>query len=120
MVVAAFGALSQPTRLAVFRLLVRHAPEGLPAGRIAESLGVAPNALSFHLNALVQAGLVSSHPEGRFIWYRPDIEAMNGLVAYLTENCCVASPVCDPDCLPCKPAQVAPAKMTRIKRRAKN
>ena len=77
---AALAALSQEHRLAIFRLLVEHAPEGLPAGLIAERLSLAPATASFHLKELSHAGLIASRQDGRFIWYRADLEAMNGLV----------------------------------------
>ena len=99
-VLNALAALSQEHRLAVFRLLVEHAPEGLYAGEIAERLSLAPPTLSFHLKELSQAGLIASRQDGRFIWYRADLNAMNGLVGYLTENCCRASSVCDAACVP--------------------
>ena len=82
------GALAHEHRLAVVRLLLEHAPVGLAAGAIAEHLDLAPATLSFHLKELGRTGLVSALPDGRFIWYRADLPAMNGLVAYLTENCC--------------------------------
>jgi len=96
----ALSALAQEDRLAAFRLLVEHAPEGLPAGTIAQRLGVPPPTLSFHLKELCHAGLIAAHPQGRFIWYRAELEAMNGLVRYLTEHCCSASGACDPVCAP--------------------
>ncbi len=99
-IVAALGALAQDTRLAVYRLLVEHAPEGLPAGQIAERLHVPAPSLSFHLKELWRAGLIAPRQEGRFVWYRADLTAMNGLIAYLTENCCRASSSCDPSCAP--------------------
>jgi len=86
--VTALGALSHDHRLAVVRLLLEHAPMGLPAGAIGERLGLAPATLSFHLKELARTGLVATQPDGRFIWYRADVATMNGLVAYLTENCC--------------------------------
>ncbi len=100
--VVALAALAQETRLRLFRLLVEHARDGLTPGAIMARLGLAPATLSFHLKELVQAGLVEDRREGRFIWYRPDIAAMNGLVGYLTENCCRASggEVCGSDCAP--------------------
>jgi len=85
------AALAQETRLAIFRLLVEHAVDGLTPGAIALKLKVSPATLSFHLKELAQSGLLADRREGRFIWYRPDISAMNGLVGYLTENCCRAS-----------------------------
>jgi ArsR family transcriptional regulator len=90
--VTRLAALAQNSRLAVFRLLVRQGPAGMPAGQIAERLGVAPNALSFHLKELSNAGLLKSRQEGRFIYYSPDFKAMNALLGYLTENCCAGSP----------------------------
>ena len=86
--VTALGALAHENRLAVVRLLLEHAPEGLPAGAIGERLGLAPATLSFHLKELARTGLVATQPDGRFIWYRANLATMNGLVAYLTENCC--------------------------------
>ena len=85
---AALGALAQESRLDVFRLLVRAGDEGLPAGGIAEALGLAPPTLSFHLKELRQAGLVRVAREGRSLRYAPDFTAMRRLVAYLTEQCC--------------------------------
>ena len=99
-ILTALAALAQETRLSVYRLLVEHAPQGLTAGEVAEKLGVAPASLSFHLKELTRAGLIVPRPEGRFVWYTADLDAMNGVVAYLTENCCRSSAVCDPKCAP--------------------
>lgn len=99
-ILLALAALAQETRLSVYRLLVEHAPEGLTAGEVAERLGVAPASLSFHLKELTRAGLIVPRPEGRFVWYSADLDAMNGVVGYLTENCCRSSAVCDPKCAP--------------------
>jgi DNA-binding transcriptional ArsR family regulator len=115
----ALSALAQENRLAVFRLLVEHAPEGLPAGAIAERIGVPPATLSFHLKELAHAGLIVAHPQSRFIWYRADLEAMNRLVGYLTENCCGASSVCDPACVPAAAPQPV-AQAFPIPRRRKS
>ena len=104
---ATLGALAQENRLAVFRLLIEHAPEGLPAGLIAERLGLAPATLSFHLKELTHAGLIAAQQDGRFIWYRADLDAMNGLVGYLTENCCGRGADCAPACAPARSAQRA-------------
>jgi len=90
--VARLAALAQKSRLSVFRLLVQQGPAGLPAGDIAQRLGMAPNALSFHLKELSNAGLLRSRQEGRFVIYAPDFSAMNGLLDYLTENCCAGAP----------------------------
>lgn len=105
-VLVALAALAQETRLAVYRLLVEHAPGGLTAGQVAVKLRIAPASLSFHLKELTHAGLIVPRPEGRFVWYSADLDAMNGVVAYLTENCCGSSAVCDPKCAP-KPRQIA-------------
>lgn len=85
---AALSALSQPHRLAVHRWLVERAPEGAFAGDIAAQLGVPAPTLSFHLKALQAAGLVRAEPEGRHIRYHAALDTVQGLVAYLTENCC--------------------------------
>ena len=99
--VAALGALAHETRLALFRLLVTRGPAGLAAGAIAEALGIPPSSLSFHLQELVHAGLITQRRLSRNLIYSAEYGAMNQLVAYLTENCCgrgaVCVPVCDPD-----------------------
>ena len=86
--IAALAALAQDSRLDVFRLLVQAGTDGLPAGQIAERLGVPANTLSFHLNQLRHAGLVTFHRESRSLIYAAEYSAMNDLLAYLTENCC--------------------------------
>lgn len=106
-VVAALAALAQETRLGLFRLLVEAGPAGLAAGTIAEALGVAPPTLSFHLKELVHANLIQAAPQGRYIVYRADFDAMNALIGYLTDNCCRMS--CDPECA----SECAPAAQTR-------
>lgn len=93
--VSALSALAQEHRLAVFRLLVQAGDEGLAAGAIAERLGIPASSLSFHLAQLSQAGLVGQERQGRSIRYRADYAAMNGLIAYLLENCC-AGGACAP------------------------
>jgi ArsR family transcriptional regulator, arsenate/arsenite/antimonite-responsive transcriptional repressor len=90
--VVALGALAQEKRLAAYRLLVEAGPEGLPAGRIAESLAVAPAALSFHLKELSHARLVSRRQEGRFLYYSADFERMVAVMTFLTHNCCKGMP----------------------------
>ena len=99
MVLVALAALAQETRLAVYRLLVEHAPEGLPAGRVAERLDIPPNSLSFHFKELTNAGLINSRQDGRFVWYSADLDAMNEVVGYLTENCCQGGG-CVAECAP--------------------
>src|SRR5271157_3000744 len=86
--VTALAALAQDNRLDVFRLLVQAGPDGLPAGRVAEALGLAPNTLSFHFDRLRNAGLVTVRREGRSLIYAARFDTMRSLVRYLTENCC--------------------------------
>jgi ArsR family transcriptional regulator len=86
--VSALAALAQETRLEVFRLLVRAGSDGLPAGEIAEELGVPPATLSFHLKELKSAGIVACEREGRSLIYSPDFSMMNDLLAFLSKNCC--------------------------------
>jgi len=86
--VDSLAALAQETRLSIFRLLVRYAPLGLPAGEIARQLHLPGPTLSFHLNVLAAAELVEPHKSGRSIRYSPRIEAINGLAGFLMENCC--------------------------------
>lgn len=95
--VQALTALAQESRLAVFRLLVQAGPEGLVAGQLAETLGIPPATLSFHLKTLSHGGLVHGRQEGRFVRYVADFDAMHGLIDYLSENCCGGNPaVCAP------------------------
>ena len=96
---AALTGLAQETRLAIFRLLVEQGPEGLAAGVIGERLDIANATLSFHLKELTHAGLVTPVQAGRFIYYSANYATMNGLVAYLTENCCRGT-TCDIACAP--------------------
>ena len=86
--VTALDALAQATRLEIFRLLVRHGPQGVPAGRIAEELDLPNATLSFHLAQLRHAGLVGSRRQGRSLIYSAAFGAMDALIVYLTENCC--------------------------------
>lgn len=87
-VVTALAALAQESRLSIFRLLVQMGPEGMPAGKIAEQLGIPASSLSFHLKELNHAGLISSQQKSRSIIYTANYSAMNDLIAFLTENCC--------------------------------
>src|ERR1700739_20427 len=98
--IAALGALAQDTRLELFRLLVTCGPEGLPAGVIAERLGVLPSSLSFHLQQLVHAGLITQRRLSRQLIYSAEYGTMNDLLAYLTENCCGRGVSCAPACNP--------------------
>jgi DNA-binding transcriptional ArsR family regulator len=99
---AALAALAQESRLAVFRLLVQVGPDGMAASRIGERLDIAPSSLSFHLKELAHAGLISSRQDGRYVIYAADIGTMNGLIGFLTENCCGGVP-CGPTSTGCKP-----------------
>ena len=86
--VIAFDALSQETRLRVFRQLVQHGTEGLPAGAISEGLGIPHNTLSFHLSHMSNAGLVLSRRDGRSIIYSANFEFFTGLIRYMVKDCC--------------------------------
>jgi ArsR family transcriptional regulator, arsenate/arsenite/antimonite-responsive transcriptional repressor len=85
----AFAAIAHENRLAIFRLLVKRGPEGLPAGTIATRLGVVPSSLTFHLQALLHAGLLTRRRAGRQLIYSADFAAMNALVGFLTDHCCI-------------------------------
>jgi ArsR family transcriptional regulator, arsenate/arsenite/antimonite-responsive transcriptional repressor len=98
--ITALGALAQETRLELFRLLVATGPQGLPAGVIAERLGVLPSSLTFHLNQLHHAGLIKQRRQSRQLIYSAEYGAMNELLAYLTENCCGRGQSCAPACNP--------------------
>jgi DNA-binding transcriptional ArsR family regulator len=92
-----FAALSQDTRLAILRLLVREGPDGLAAGAIAETVGVSPSNLSFHLKELERAGLIAARREARSIFYSADYSALRGLIEFLTEDCCAGRrEICGP------------------------
>jgi len=100
----ALAALAQETRLAIFRLLVRQGPEGLPAGAIAERLDIPAPTMSFHLAQLSRAGLVTSRREGRSILYATNYRGMNALLTYLTEDCCQGRPeICGAGTVSCGP-----------------
>ncbi len=86
--VIALAALAQAHRLEAFRLLVQAGPSGLPAGKLAERLGIAPNTLSFHVRELAQAGLVTASRDGRTIRYAADFTGMTALLGFLIQDCC--------------------------------
>ncbi len=86
--IGALAALAHETRLDVFRLLVQAGGAGLPAGAIAEAVGVPSATLSFHLKELKNAGVAASTRDGRSLIYRADFAEMDRLLAFLTENCC--------------------------------
>ena len=102
--VKALAALAQAQRLRAFRALVAAGPDGLTPGVMAEQLGVAPSALSFHLKELSHSGLVSAEARGRNLIYRASFGHMTALLGYLTAHCCQGEP-CEvntlPDCLNC-------------------
>jgi ArsR family transcriptional regulator, arsenate/arsenite/antimonite-responsive transcriptional repressor len=102
---AALAALAQENRLDTFRLLVQAGRDGMPAGEVAAALGLPPNTLTFHFDRLREAGLITVRREGRSMIYAAQYEAMNGLLAYLTENCCrgAAGKCADATCSPATP-----------------
>ena len=109
--VTALAALAQDNRLDVFRLLVQAGPEGMPAGQVAEALGLAPNTLTFHFDRLRSAGLVTVRRDGRSMIYTAQYEAMNALLGFLTDQCCGGDPGA------CAPAACPPAKRTPTRRK---
>ena len=113
--VDALSALAHESRLAIFRLLVQAGPDGLPAGEIGKRLGIAANALSFHLTRLRYAGLVSVRRNGQQMIYAACYDEMQRLVGFLTENCCQNSVEgCTPECPQTRPVD------TGEKRRAQS
>jgi DNA-binding transcriptional ArsR family regulator len=96
-VILAFAALAQITRLDTFRLLVEHEPDGIAAGELARMLEVPQNTLSSHLNILARAGLVRSERQSRSIIYRADLERLHEVTLYLVKDCCGGRPeLCAP------------------------
>lgn len=108
--VAALGALAHDTRLEIFRLLVQRGPDGLSAGSIAERLGIPPSSLTFHLQQLTHAGLITQRRLSRQLIYATDFAAMNEVMFYLTENCCSGGAVCAPICRPEKTGKAVATK----------
>lgn len=108
--VAALAALAQENRLDVFRLLVQAGPDGMAAGQVAKKLSLAPNTLTFHFDRLKGAGLVTVRRDGRSMIYAARYETMNGLIAFLTENCCQGAP-CTPEAA-CKPGRTKRTKVS--------
>jgi ArsR family transcriptional regulator len=95
--ILALAALAQPTRLEAFRLLVRHEPDGQPAGEIADALAVPANTMSAHLGVLSRAGLISSQRRSRSIIYRPDLDRLQALILFLLKDCCQGhADLCEP------------------------
>jgi DNA-binding transcriptional ArsR family regulator len=102
--ISALSALAHEHRLRIYRLLVERGPDGLAAGAIAERIGLVPSSLTFHVQALQRAGLITQRRVSRQLFYAADFSAMNELVGYLTENCCAEAANCAPNC---QPASVA-------------
>ena len=99
--IAALSALASEARLAVFRLLVKRGPDGYTPSELSRRLGVPSPTLSFHLRELVNAGLVIGRREGRNLFYSPDLERMQSVLGFLTENCCtLADQACGSNCQP--------------------
>jgi ArsR family transcriptional regulator, arsenate/arsenite/antimonite-responsive transcriptional repressor len=86
--IEALAALAHEHRLAIFRLLVERGPDGLCAGEVADAVGLPPSSLTFHLQHLNRAKLLTRRRAGRQLRYATDFSVMNDLVSYLTENCC--------------------------------
>jgi DNA-binding transcriptional ArsR family regulator len=97
--VGALAALAHDYRLGLYRMLVQAGSEGLNAGTIASRLKLPPSSLTFHLQQLHRAGLITQQRSSRQLIYAADFDAMNGLVGYLTENCC-GSASCQVACAP--------------------
>jgi len=112
-VIDALAALAHEYRLAIYRLLVEQGPRGLPAGMIGERVGLQPSSLTFHLQSLRRAGLISQQRASRQLIYSADYAVMNGLVGYLTDNCCAEA---GGEC--CPPAAARSAKRARRRKAA--
>jgi ArsR family transcriptional regulator len=112
--ISAFAALAQPTRLDVFRLLMEHEPDGLPAGEIARQMNVPHNTMSTHLAILTRAGLIEAERQSRSIIYRAKLDAVRALTGFLVKDCCGGRPeICAPliaDLSPCCPPQEIAAR----------
>jgi ArsR family transcriptional regulator len=107
-VIGALSALAHEHRLKIYRLLVEQGPDGLPAGTIGEKIGLLPSSLTFHLQNLQRAGLILQQRVSRQLIYSADFEVMNGLIGYLTENCCAGSgSSCGEACEPVRPKKGA-------------
>lgn len=111
-IVASLAALAHQHRLRIFRLLVKQGPTGMPAGEIADRVGISPTNTSFHLKELDQAGLLRATRHGRFVHYAIDVDGMRKLLTYLTEECCQGRPEL------CGSAFVAASSLCRPKRKA--
>ncbi len=115
-IVAALAALAQEHRLRIFRLLVAEGPSGMPAGEIADRIGIGATNMSFHLKELDRAGLLRATRQGRFIRYAIHVDGMRELLTYLTEQCCQGRPELCGDIFRCSANACGPA---RKKKRAR-
>jgi len=107
-VIGALGALAHEYRLAIYRMLVEQGPGGLPAGLIGQRIGLVPSSLTFHLQALQRAGLITQQRASRQLIYSADFTAMNELVGYLTDKCCSATDAsCEAGCEPARTTRPA-------------
>jgi ArsR family transcriptional regulator, arsenate/arsenite/antimonite-responsive transcriptional repressor len=111
-IVAALAALAHEHRLRIFRLLVKQGPSGMPAGEIADHVGISATNMSFHLKELDRAGLLHATRQGRFIRYAIDVDGMRRLLTYLTEDCCQGRPEL------CGDAFLAGSKVCRPRKKA--
>jgi len=113
--VDALAALAHEYRLGVYRLLVEAGPEGLSAGTIASKLKLPPSSMTFHLQNLHRAGLITQERNSRQLIYAADFTAMNALVGYLTENCCAQSGMaCGTSCEPASDVKKTPKKSAKV------
>ena len=112
-VVIAMDALAHEYRLAVYRLLVECGPAGLSAGAIAQKIGLGPSSLTFHVQALQRAGLITQRRASRQLFYAADFNSMNALIDYLTKNCCGGGQSCAPNCAPASAVDQVRAKRRR-------
>jgi ArsR family transcriptional regulator, arsenate/arsenite/antimonite-responsive transcriptional repressor len=119
--ISVLAALAQPTRLAIFKLLLKHEPIGITAGVIADTVGAPHNTISTHLAILVRAGLLRSARDGRTIVYRADIDGMRSLIGFLVNDCCDGHPeMCDlRDAIEANCGCAPKARATRQKKRSK-
>lgn len=111
----ALSALAQRSRLEVFRLLVRRGPDGMPAGEIADAVGIPANTMSAHLAILARAGLVTPHRNGRSVVYTVDFDGMKTLMTFLMEDCCQGRPELCGGVLQTASSGCAPARERRAR-----
>lgn len=120
--ILALAALAQPTRLDVFRLLVRREPEGLPAGDVAKELAVPHNTMSSHLSILTRAALVSSERRGRSIVYRANLVTLQAMTLFLLQDCCGGQPALCASLIEsikpcCSPKETKPREKAHVRSR---